>query len=146
MCDYSLDLVASRAARCNDHLVTRRFNSITTAFVAADEANVAVCLRPGTEIAFAADVRYEAILGIFSRTLKQRVARFRQIRSNRRFAHHDALEFPDGRVVLLTRLHEGQHATVLQLPAAREIATPQPTPEHGTMPASPPRKQPLPAK
>jgi len=31
--------------------------------------------------------------------------------------HHDALEFPDGRIVLLTKLSEGQKATVLQLPA-----------------------------
>jgi hypothetical protein len=33
-----------------------------------------------------------------------------------RGVHHDALEFPDGEIVLLTRLCEGQHATVLQLP------------------------------
>ena len=31
--------------------------------------------------------------------------------------HHDALEFPDGEVVLVSRLCEGQRATVLQLPA-----------------------------
>ena len=31
--------------------------------------------------------------------------------------HHDALEFPDGRIALLTMLWEGQEATVLQLPA-----------------------------
>jgi hypothetical protein len=31
--------------------------------------------------------------------------------------HHDALEFPDGQMVLLTKLLEGQEATVLQLPA-----------------------------
>ena len=31
--------------------------------------------------------------------------------------HHDALEFSDGRIILLTRLCEGQEATVLQLPA-----------------------------
>jgi hypothetical protein len=30
---------------------------------------------------------------------------------------HDALELPSGQVLLLTRLREGQHATVLQLPA-----------------------------
>ena len=30
---------------------------------------------------------------------------------------HDALEFPDGQVALLTDLFEGQEATVLQLPA-----------------------------
>ncbi len=32
-------------------------------------------------------------------------------------AHHDALEFPDGRIVKVTRLVAGQTATVLQLPA-----------------------------
>jgi hypothetical protein len=37
-------------------------------------------------------------------------------------AHHDALEFPDGQVVLLTALDEGQQATVLQLPARPTIA------------------------
>ena len=31
--------------------------------------------------------------------------------------HHDALEFPDGLIVKVTRLVEGQIATVLQLPA-----------------------------
>jgi hypothetical protein len=36
--------------------------------------------------------------------------------------HHDALEFPDGQVILLTRLCEDQRATVLQLPAAPRIA------------------------
>ena len=34
-------------------------------------------------------------------------------------AHHDALEFPDGEIVLLTELREGQHVTVLQLPDAQ---------------------------
>jgi hypothetical protein len=36
--------------------------------------------------------------------------------------HHDALEFPGGQVILLTRLCEGQRATVLQLPAALRTA------------------------
>ncbi len=31
--------------------------------------------------------------------------------------HHDALELPDGQMLLLTFLCEGQEATVLQLPA-----------------------------
>jgi len=45
------------------------------------------------------------------------VARFRQINQGKPNSHHDALEFPDGEVVLLTRLCEGQRARVLQLPA-----------------------------
>jgi hypothetical protein len=46
------------------------------------------------------------------------LARFRQIDLDDAATHHDALEFPDGQVILLTRLCEGQRATVLQLPAA----------------------------
>jgi len=46
-----------------------------------------------------------------------RVARFRQVNKDQQHMHHDALEFPDGRIVLLTRLVPGQRATVLQLPA-----------------------------
>jgi hypothetical protein len=46
-----------------------------------------------------------------------RVARFRQVDMHEPRVHHDALEFPDGRIVLVTRLIAGQHMTVLQLPA-----------------------------
>jgi hypothetical protein len=35
--------------------------------------------------------------------------------------HHDALEFPDGQVVLLTSLCDNQYATVLQMPAAPRV-------------------------
>ena len=115
MCDYSLDLVASRAAKVGDELVTTKFNnSITRGFAAIGEPNVAVCLLPGTEVAFEKEVSF----GIFpTRKLAEKVARFRQINEDQSSAHHDALEFPDGEIVLLTRLCEGQHATVLQLPA-----------------------------
>jgi hypothetical protein len=41
----------------------------------------------------------------------------RQVNKDVPRMHHDALEFPDGRTVLLTELVEGQKATVLQLPA-----------------------------
>src|SRR5215475_10273568 len=50
-------------------------------------------------------------------TLGHATAIFRQVNKNEPMKHHDALEFPDGRIVLLTRLSEGQGATVLQLPA-----------------------------
>jgi hypothetical protein len=46
------------------------------------------------------------------------VAQFRQVNMDKPSVHRDALEFPDGETVLLTRLREGQHATVLQLPAS----------------------------
>jgi hypothetical protein len=111
MCDYSLHLVASRPATVGDKLVTTAFNdSLTRGFAAVGEPHVAVCLLPGTEVAFEREVERERVFKLFrnQKFIKEKVARFRQIN----------LEFPDGQVVLLTRLREGQHATVLQLPAS----------------------------
>ena len=54
---------------------------------------------------------------------RHKVARFRQVNKDRPAVHHDALEFPDGQLVLVTRLCEGQKATVLQLPAIAGTTT-----------------------
>src|SRR6516164_11698848 len=122
MCDYSLYGVASRPAKVGDRLVTTRFgNSITRGFAAVGEPNVAVCLLPGTEIAFQDDIEFEGGLSFIRNWLREkrggeRLARFRKVQTNRPNTHHDALELPSGAIVLLTRLCEGQHATVLQLP------------------------------
>ena len=50
-------------------------------------------------------------------TLAYSTAIFRQVNKHDPRVHHDALEFPDGRIVLLTKVMAGQEATVLQLPA-----------------------------
>jgi len=126
MCDYSLDLVASRPAKVGDKLVTTKFqNSMTRGFAAIEERNVAVCLLPGTEIAFEKEVKYQRFFASMKfGKLGKKVAQFRQINMGKPCVHHDALEFPDGETVLLTRMCEGQHATVLQLPAsARSVNT-----------------------
>jgi hypothetical protein len=120
MCDYSLQYVASRPAKVGDELVSTKFhNSITRGFAAVEDPNVAVCLLPGTELAFESDVEYDPALGSFlpSRKVGQKVARFRKLNNDQPHAHHDALEFPGGQIVLLTRLCAGQRAKVLQLPA-----------------------------
>ena len=126
MCDYSLHHVASRPAKIDDKLVVTKFNgSITRGFAAVGEPHVAVCLLPGTEIAFDKNVECEPSFGIGilpNKKIFQRLARFRQINLDNAITHHDALEFPDGQVVLLTRLCEGQRATVLQLPATAHPA------------------------
>ena len=57
------------------------------------------------------------LLGRRTQTINHQTAIFRQVNKDKSAAHHDALEFPDGRTVLLTLLCEGQSATVLQLPA-----------------------------
>ena len=82
--------------------------------------NVAVCLLPGTELAFENEVRCETAFVLRS-TLGHTVAKFQQVNKGRSDIHHDALEFPDGKIVLLTHLCKGQRATVLQLPARPRI-------------------------
>ena len=119
MCDYSLENVASRAARVGERLVSTQFvNSLTRGFAAVGEPDVAVCLLPGTELVFDLDVECDHPLGLYEkRKLRENVARFREINMQSPYEHHDALEFPDGQFFLLTSLAEGQEAVVLQLPA-----------------------------
>lgn len=127
MCDYSLHHVATRPAKVGDKLVTTKFNnSITRGFAGVGEPHVAVCLMPGTEIAFEHNVECEPSFGIGilpNKKTGQRLARFRQINMENAVTHHDALEFPDGQVALLTRLCDGQKATVLQMPAGARPVT-----------------------
>jgi hypothetical protein len=119
MCDYSLQSVASRPAAVGDKLTTRNFGTGTRGFGASEDRTTAVCLVPGTEVAFAGEVAIESpsFFGQSVKALKHNTAIFRQIDKEMLHMHHDALEFPDGQIVLLTRLREGQEATVLQLPA-----------------------------
>ena len=125
MCDFSLDFVTSRPARVGDKLVSTRFdNSFTRGFAAVGEPNVAVCLRPGTEIAFEKEVECVNGFGVVpDLRLGETMARFRQVNIDKPNMHHDALEFPSGKVVLLHNLCEGQHATILQLPAVSQMAS-----------------------
>jgi hypothetical protein len=123
MCDYSLLHVQSRAAEVGDKLISTGFqNTISRGFAAAGDLNTAVCLLPGTEIAFDGEVEHENHLGSAIVREPATVARFRQIDTKNPYVHHDALEFPDGTIVLLTRLSQGQRATVLQLPAVPHTA------------------------
>ena len=111
MCDYSLQHVKSRPAKVADKLVTHNFGTGTRGFCAPDDRSTAVCLIPGTELAFERPIMANVP------TEAHRTAIFRQINKSVAYRHHDALELPGGQVVLLTQLCEGQLATVLQLPA-----------------------------
>jgi hypothetical protein len=84
---------------------------------------MAVCVLPGTELSFAREVRCfpTGLLGWRDKVINHKTAIFRQINKEKAMAHHDALEFPDGEIALLTFLCEGQQATVLQLPAEPKI-------------------------
>jgi hypothetical protein len=115
MCDYSLEFIASRPAKIGDRLISTGFrNTISRGFASIDDRNVAVCLLPGTELAFAEEVKCDTFF--FSRGTGHKTATFQKINEGQSARHHDALEFSDGTTVLLLHLCKDQIATVLQLP------------------------------
>ena len=119
MCDYSLHHVKSRPAKVGDKLKTVNFNTGTRGFAAPEDSTTAVCVLPGTELAFSDEVKCAPAAFGFSwrtKTINFRTAIFRQVNKDVPRVHRDALEFPDSTFVLLTELREGQEATVLQLP------------------------------
>jgi hypothetical protein len=124
MCDYSLHSVETRPAKVGDKLTTRVFNFSTRGFCAPEDVHVAVCVRPGTELSFTDEVRRTRPWP-WTKSIHHKSAIFRRINLDNQHTHHDALEFPDGQIVLLTNLAEGQQATVLQLPASAGVKTPQ---------------------
>ena len=117
MCDYSLYLSASRPAELAETIaITEFFGTRTRGFASPSDPTTAVCLRPGTEIAFEANAFIQGVL--FRWPVRERLARFRQIDLDKPNQHHDALEFATGRIVLVTDLVVGQRATILQLPVS----------------------------
>jgi hypothetical protein len=131
MCDFSLHNVKSRPAKVGDKLRTVNFYTGTRGFASPDDRTTAVCILPGTELAFSEEVKCNTTPFGFSswrtKTINFKTAIFRQVNKDQPRVHHDALEFPDGASVLLTDLLEDQEATVLQLPAqpktpAEEVA------------------------
>ena len=123
MCDYSLHAVATRPAEVAETLVSTDFSTGTRGFASRDKPQVAVCLRPGTEIAFEKDAQTDGMM--LRKNVGDRLARFRQIDTDKSHQHHDALEFSNGTIVLVTDLAAGQSATVLQLPASPIEEKPQ---------------------
>lgn len=138
MCDYSLESRLSRPAVVGEKLITTDFGCGTRGFSSATAPGgplaekVAVCLLPGTELAFDKPVKtaefnhynHVAYTSEFqaARTIEHKVARFTKINVEAACRHHDGLEFPDQlgvEPVLLTYLAEGQEATVLQMPAEK---------------------------
>jgi hypothetical protein len=120
MCDYSLHAVASRPAKVGETLVTTGFYGTSTrGFAAKEEPGVAVCLLPGTELAFEHEIKYNRNW-LFTRSTGFCVARFCTLQPRAPEQHHDALSLPDGSTVLVNVLSEGQYARVLQLPVIRQ--------------------------
>jgi hypothetical protein len=129
MCDFSLHAVKSRPAKVGDKLTTHNFGTGTLGFSASEDARLAVCVLPGTELSFAKVVRRVRLWPWSKNVINHKTAIFRQINKDRVTTHHDALEFPDGQIVLLTFLEESQQATVLQLPAATGVESKAPAPQ-----------------
>jgi hypothetical protein len=127
MCDYSLERQRSRPAVQGDRLMTTSFpGSTTRGFCAAGERDLAVCLSPGTELVFDRPVAFAGLFRFLLQAQQNgcRTARFRHVNEGNPLLHHDALEFANGQVILLTDLRRGQSATVIQLPAQKHMLAP----------------------
>ena len=120
MCDYSLHAERTRLAKVDDKLTVRMFGWSTRGFAASEDNNVAVCLLPGTELSFTEEVRKVLSWPWSAPIVRHKTAIFRKVHQRNPTVHHDALEFPDGRVILVTLLEVGQQATVLQLPVTHQ--------------------------
>jgi hypothetical protein len=119
MCDFSLMHALSRPAAVGDELVTKNFGMTTVGFADVNELDLAVCVMPGTEIAFEKPI--DVVCEDVGRS-QYSVVIFRQIDMDVQNTHHDVVEFPDGNTVKLTHLSPGQRAKVLQLPASPRTA------------------------
>lgn len=116
MCDFSLEHLVSRAAQVGDKLKLIGFHTGSKGFIEADgDEKVPVCLRPGTELAFADEITTNSGMFYTGKTLGTKVAVFSQIERSSNNAHRDGMEVA-GTFVSLQRLEIGQQATVLQLP------------------------------
>jgi len=120
MCDYSIQAIRTRPAKVDDKLTVCMFGWSTRGFAAPEDRSVAVCLSPGTELSFAEEVRKVHSWPWSPPSIRHKTAIFRKVHEHNPTVHHDALEFPDGRIILLTFLELGQQATVLQLPVPHQ--------------------------
>jgi hypothetical protein len=81
MCDYSLQTVRSRPARVGEKLRSQHFNTGTIGFASPEDANTAVCVLPGTELAFAIAIRCMpcGLFGWKTKVVNHTTAIFRQM-------------------------------------------------------------------
>jgi hypothetical protein len=126
MCNYSMHAIASRPGKVGETLVSTDFRgSCTRGFASAEETEVAVCLLPGTELAFERNVRHRG-RWFGSKQVPFNVAQFCKLNPENEHQHHDALAFPNGTTLLVDSLVKGQRARILQLPVlATDIAARQ---------------------
>ena len=121
----TLGLAPSQSGRQSRHHEVR--TRAHGRFLLSRRPALAVCVQPGTELAFEREIESQAAFRLFPpRKLGASVARFRRVNEGVPHMHHDALELPGGQTVLLTSLREGQQATVIQLPATERQQQPAP--------------------
>jgi hypothetical protein len=116
------NLGAVPLAKIGDKLVTTR--SSTCGFAAVGKPDGAISLLPGTELAFEKDIKYYRRFSLLRFSRDYRSAKFQRFNIGKSRDEHDALEFPDGRIVMVSELVAGQTATVVQVPPSAQPVSP----------------------
>src|SRR2546423_14916052 len=117
MCDFSLHNVKLRPAKVGDKLTTHNFNAGTCGFAAPEDSTTAVCILPGTELAFSAEVICASFRLSGWRTISSRTAVFLQNYKDVPPGDNHALEISECAFCFLTVLAEGEQAMVVPPPA-----------------------------
>src|SRR5947209_17675962 len=114
MCDYSLHHVKSRPAKVGDKLRTVNFNTGTRGFASPDDRTTAVCVLPGTELAFSEEVKCDPfrLLNWRVRIIESRKAILRQVNKDIMRMHYDELEFEVDTTDLLIDYLDGLEYTM----------------------------------
>lgn len=108
MCDYSLEMYASRPAREGERYVTTRFPSGSIGLTAPGDTGCAICLQYDTPLVLE---NVPAHLRGAEEADRVNVV-FARVEGG---AYHDAVAFPDGRTVSLQQLGVGVGVAVTAL-------------------------------
>jgi hypothetical protein len=136
MCDFSLHAAAQKPAEKGHKMKTARLaytGGSSGGFFDADDPSVAVCLQPGTEVAFDKPPLLRRGFRAFVPSIIRRglgeglpqMATFRKVDLSKTHTHHDALEFVGGRVVKIDDLKTGLSARVVSLPVSGDVPVEQ---------------------
>jgi hypothetical protein len=119
MCDYSLEMIKSRAAADNEDIVIKQFNTGSKGFVDPVDADCAVCVKSGAELTiFLPDRDYNVVVlgdnpvGETTHLSGELSVVFHTLPKPAFSMYHDGVILPDGRWMSMQALPTGTRAVI----------------------------------
>jgi hypothetical protein len=126
MCDYSMHAIKNRKAVVGDKVKTSDFmRTSSPGLESLTEPGVAICLIPGTGVEFDEPVQHRDIGLNFNTPIPFKIGRYVR-KAGHETEFKDAVQFPDGSMVLMAYLVTNQTGTVTYVPEEIVKQTEQP--------------------